>query len=124
MVDEGRLRLAGPSDELIASHDLITAPVPKDGDGEDGGRDRDRGEAALSAQFEGRQHTVVGARAAGRTLTALIRPGSDLPENWIAATPTLEDVVLGYMRNPSAPPLLIAAHQDAAAGPDRKVPAL
>jgi len=110
MMDEGRLRLTGATEELIASHDMITAARAEDG--------------ALSAELEGWCHTVVGARATGRTVTALIRPGSDLPQGWIAATPTLEDVVLGYMRNPLAPALLIEPLQDAAADPNRKAAAL
>lgn len=110
MIDGGRLRLAGGTEELIASHDLITSA-----------RDEDE---ALAMKVEGWSHTVVGASAAGRTVTALIRPGSGLPQDWIAATPTLEDVVLGYMRNPLAPPLLIEAQPDETADPIRKAAAL
>jgi ABC-2 type transport system ATP-binding protein len=110
MLDEGRLRLAGGIEELVASHDLITAAR-----GEDTG---------TAPKIEGWCHTVVGASAAGRTLTALIRPGSCVPEDWIAAAPTLEDVVLGYMRNPQAPPLLIEPLEDAVPDPSREAAAL
>ena len=109
MIDEGRLRLAGATEELIASHDVVTAA-------------RDEG-TALSVELEGWCHTVVGARATGRAVSALIRPGSSLPEDWIAAAPTLEDVVLGYMRNPSAPPLLTDSREHAVSDSNREAAA-
>lgn len=94
MIDEGRIRLAGDIDELIACHTVITGACS------DGG----------APPSELRLHTVIDARTAGRSTTALIRPGALLPEDWIAAAPTLEEVVLGYMRDPLAPPFATEPH--------------
>ena len=90
MLDSGHVRLAGEIDELVALHTVVTGAC------DDG----------TELPQELRWHTVIGARTAGRATTALIRPGALLPHGWVAATPTLEEVVLGYMRNPLAPPLL------------------
>jgi ABC-2 type transport system ATP-binding protein len=90
MIDAGRIRLAADTEELIACHTVITAV-------HDEGSESTR-ELGL--------HSVVDARTSGRSITALIRPGALLPDDWIAAAPTLEEVVLGYMRNPLVPPLL------------------
>ncbi|MBV1935305.1 ABC transporter ATP-binding protein [Streptomyces sp. BV286] len=79
----GRIRLGGDPERLIAAHTLITGPV------------RD-----LTG------HTVVESRGTGRQLTALIRPGSPLSDDWQTATPSLEEVLLAHLRNPDAPDLL------------------
>lgn len=95
MIDSGRVRLAGGTDELIASHTLVTAGA----DGAEPWPELDL-------------HTVVSARATGRSITALIRVGALLPDDWIAAAPTLEEVVLAYMRDPLIPPLLAEPYED------------
>jgi len=93
MLDSGRVRLAGEIDELVALHTVVTGAC------DDG----------TELPQELRWHTVIGARTTGRATKALIRPGALLPHGWVAATPTLEEVVLEYMRNPLAPPLLTEA---------------
>ncbi|MFD8385946.1 ATP-binding cassette domain-containing protein [Streptomyces sp. NPDC059679] len=91
LIGGGRLRLAGDTDAVQAAHRLITGPR-----GTDGGTP---GEVA--------RHTVVGTRATGRQLTALIRPSAAVTEDgWIVAEPSLEEVLLGYLGAPDAPPLI------------------
>ena len=96
MIEAGRIRLAADTEELIGCHTVVTAVL---GDG-----------GAMPPELK--LHSVIDARVAGRSTTALIRPGALLPEDWIAAVPTLEEVVLGYMRNPHAPPLLSEGYRD------------
>jgi len=78
----GRIRLGGDPEDLLAAHTLITGPA------------RD-----LTG------HTVVESRDAGRHVTALIRPDGPLPDDWQTATPSLEELLLAYLRNPKAPDL-------------------
>jgi ABC-2 type transport system ATP-binding protein len=96
MIDAGRIRLAADTEELIGCHTVVTAVR---GDG---------GEMPRELKL----HSVIDARIGGRSITALIRPGALLPDDWIAAVPTLEEVVLGYMRNQLAPPLLSGSYRD------------
>ncbi|MES4905252.1 MULTISPECIES: ABC transporter ATP-binding protein [unclassified Streptomyces] len=91
LIGGGRLRLAGDTDAVQAAHRLITGPR-----GTDGGTPR-----------EVARHTVVETRATGRQLTALIRPSAAPGEDgWIVREPSLEEVLLGYLRAPDAPPLI------------------
>jgi ABC-2 type transport system ATP-binding protein len=96
MIDAGRIRLAAGTEELIGCHTVVTAVL---GDG-----------GAMPRELE--LHSVIDARVGGRSTTALIRPGALMPDDWIAAVPTLEEVVLGYMRNQLAPPLLSGSYRD------------
>jgi ABC-2 type transport system ATP-binding protein len=93
----GRVRLAGEADELIAAHACVIAAHAGDG---------------LSHELGA--HTVVEALTVGRQLTALIRPEGPLPPHWNVRRPTLEEMILSYLRCPEAPPLLTA---DACGGP-------
>ncbi|MFE5122488.1 ABC transporter ATP-binding protein [Streptomyces sp. NPDC056669] len=87
----GRIRLAGGTDEIQAAHRLVTGPSATGG-----------GTPAALAR-----HTVVETRTTGRQLTALIRPeGTAAEDGWIVTEPSLEEVLLGYLRAPDAPPLL------------------
>ena len=90
LMDDGQILLAGDTEELIACHTMVTAAV----------------EEGCDTPHELELHSVVDSRASEKAVTALIRPGALLPSDWITATPTLEEVVLGYMRNPSTTPLL------------------
>ncbi|GGX84737.1 ABC transporter ATP-binding protein [Streptomyces minutiscleroticus] len=83
LVGGGRVRLAGEIDDLLAAHTRVTAPAD---------------DADLLSS-----HTVVDSRATGRQLTALIRPTGPLPDTWRASAPSLEELVLGHLRNPEAP---------------------
>ncbi|MFF8832231.1 ABC transporter ATP-binding protein [Streptomyces sp. NPDC015131] len=85
LVDDGRIRLGGAVDDVLAAHTLVTGPA--DGD--------------LAP------HTVVESHVTGRRLTALIRPaGPAVPEPWQTTEPSLEDLLLAHLRAPDAPPLL------------------
>ncbi|MEU1789750.1 ABC transporter ATP-binding protein [Streptomyces sparsogenes] len=93
LVGGGRIRLAGETDALQSAHRLVTGPRGTPG--------------ATPAEIA--RHTVVETRATGRQLTALIRPrGAPAEDGWIVREPTLEEVLLGYLRAPDAPPLLTA----------------
>ncbi|MEU0911490.1 ABC transporter ATP-binding protein [Streptomyces althioticus] len=83
LVGDGKTRLSGEIDDLLAAHARVSAPA----------------EADLSA------HEVVESRTTGRQLSAVIRPSGPLPDDWRTAAPSLEDLVLSYLRNPAAPAL-------------------
>ncbi|MEU6330860.1 ABC transporter ATP-binding protein [Streptomyces sp. NPDC047049] len=88
---EGRLRMAGQTDELVPAHQLVTGVA-----GADGGVPEE-----LS-----RQHTVVESRVTGRQFSALVRPHGPLSDSWDSLTPSLEEVLLAYLRSPDAPTLI------------------
>ncbi|MFE2546472.1 ABC transporter ATP-binding protein [Actinacidiphila glaucinigra] len=86
LLGQGRVRLAGDTDDLLAAHRLLT------GTGADFG-----------------PHTVVEEHPNGRGRTALVRPGGALEGgDWLVEEPTLEELVLAHLRNPGAPALLTA----------------
>ncbi|SBT94202.1 ABC-2 type transport system ATP-binding protein [Streptomyces sp. DI166] len=93
LLGAGRVRLAGPLDDLLAAHRLVTGP----------------------AQDSLDPHTVVESRTTGRQLTALIRPAGPVPASWQTAEPTLEELVLGHLRGPDAPALSLTESEEAAA---------
>ncbi|MFF8727839.1 ABC transporter ATP-binding protein [Streptomyces sp. NPDC015171] len=84
LVGDGRIRLAGEIDELLAAHLRVTG-------------------AAEATRLD--THTVVESRVTGRQLTALIRPAGPVTGDWRTATPSLEELVLAHLRNPGAPSL-------------------
>lgn len=90
----GRVRLAGEIDELLADHTRVVAP-------------------AESADLTG--HTVVDSRVTGRQVSALLRPSGRLTDAWRPTPPSLEELVLAYLRNPQAAPLVPAAPEETAA---------
>ncbi|THA29786.1 ABC transporter ATP-binding protein [Streptomyces sp. A1277] len=83
LVDGGRVRLGGETDDLLAAHALLTGPV------------RDLA-----------PHTVVESRTTGRALTALVRPEGPVDAAWDRAEPSLEELLLAHLRSPEAPALL------------------
>ncbi|KDR60204.1 MULTISPECIES: ABC transporter ATP-binding protein [Streptomyces] len=85
LLGSGRVRMAGPADDLTAVHRLVTGP----------------GGAAELAP-----HTVIESRPHGRGQSALIRPEGPVGPGWECEEPSLEDVLLAHLRNPSAPALL------------------
>ncbi|MFF8938855.1 ABC transporter ATP-binding protein [Streptomyces paradoxus] len=87
----GRVRLAGPLDDLLAAHTLVTG----------------RADDPLGP------HTVVESRTTGRQLTALVRPTGPLGDGLQGDRPSLEEVVLAHLRSPDAPPLLLDAREAA-----------
>ncbi|NUS76835.1 MAG: ABC transporter ATP-binding protein [Streptomyces sp.] len=80
LIGGGRVRLAGEIDELLETHARVST----------------------TADTDLAPHTVVESRTTGRQLTALIRPAAPLPADWRTGTPTLEELVLSYLRNPGA----------------------
>ncbi|MFE7118802.1 ABC transporter ATP-binding protein [Streptomyces sp. NPDC057654] len=89
VVSEGRVRLAGEVDALLPAHALVTGAQTEDG---------------MPPQLD--LHTVIESHTVGRQFTALIRPVGKVGNDWRISTPTLEEVLLGYLRTPDAPPLL------------------
>ncbi|MFF8790291.1 ABC transporter ATP-binding protein [Streptomyces sp. NPDC015125] len=88
---EGRLRMAGQTEELVPAHQLVTGVA-----GDDGG---------VPEELR-RQHTVVESRVTGRQFSALVRPHGPLSDSWDSLTPSLEEVLLAYLRSPEAPTLI------------------
>ncbi|WP_405458674.1 ABC transporter ATP-binding protein [Streptomyces sp. NBC_00101] len=85
LVDGGRIRLAGGTEEILAAHAVLT------------------GQAADLAP-----HTVVESRTTGRQLTALVRPEGPVDHGaWAVAAPSLEELLLAHLRSPDAPALTI-----------------
>lgn len=80
LIGGGRVRLAGEIDDLLAAHTRVSAPATTD----------------LAP------HDVVESRTTGRRLSALIRPSGPLPGDWSTGAPSLEELVLSYLRNPEA----------------------
>lgn len=80
LVDDGRVRLDGPIDDLLAAHVLLRGPV-----------------ADLAP------HTVVDSRTTGRQLTALVRREGRVEGPWETTQPTLEDLLLAHLRASKTP---------------------
>ncbi|MEV1064732.1 ABC transporter ATP-binding protein [Streptomyces sp. NPDC050263] len=100
LVGGGRVRLAGEIDDLLAAHARVSTTVSVD-------------DSPAQAP-ELAPHTVVESRVTGRQLTALVRPAGPLADDWRTSTPTLEELVLAYLRNPQAAPLAAAQPEEAA----------
>ncbi|MFJ6013140.1 ABC transporter ATP-binding protein [Streptomyces sp. NPDC092952] len=84
LVDGGRIRLGGGTDDLLAAHTLLTGPV------------RDTA-----------PHTAVESRTAGRIQTTLVRREGPVDTGvWETAEPSLEELLLAHLRSPGAPALL------------------
>ncbi|MEV4680855.1 ABC transporter ATP-binding protein [Streptomyces kurssanovii] len=91
LVDGGRVRLAGETEDLIAAHTLVTGPV---------------------ADLPG--HIVVESRTTGRQLTALVRGSRAVGGGWQTARPSLEELLMAHLRSPDAPPLVTPSAEVAA----------
>ncbi|MFD5265171.1 ABC transporter ATP-binding protein [Streptomyces sp. NPDC058335] len=96
LIGGGGVRLAGEIDELLAAHARVSAPA----------------ESTESGELDA--HTIVESRVTGRQLTALLRPSGPLADDWRPTAPSLEDLVLAYLRNPQAAPLTPAHPEEAA----------
>ncbi|MEV7235248.1 ABC transporter ATP-binding protein [Streptomyces sp. NPDC051020] len=84
LVDGGRVRLGGETEDVLGAHALLTGPV------------RDLA-----------PHTVVESRTTGRRLTALVRRQGPVDTTvWEASEPSLEELLLAHLRSPQAPALL------------------
>nr|WP_116214823.1 ABC transporter ATP-binding protein [Streptomyces olivoreticuli] len=93
-VSEGRVRLAGEVDELLGAHRLVTGAHLVEG---------------VPPQIA--RHAVVESRAVGRQFTALIQTRGPVEGDWKVTAPSLEEVLLGYLRSPGTPALLTADAQ-------------
>ncbi|MER8035770.1 ABC transporter ATP-binding protein [Streptomyces hydrogenans] len=80
LVQNGRIRLDGAIDELLAAHTLLTGPI-----------------ADLAP------HTVVDSRTTGRQLTALVRREGPVEGVWESSEPSLEQLLLGHLRGSRSP---------------------
>jgi ABC-2 type transport system ATP-binding protein len=92
LVDGGRVRLAGETEDLLAAHTLLTGPVADLPD-----------------------HTVVESRTTGRQLTARDPRTSAVGGGWQAARPSLEELLMAHLRSPDAPALLTPSAEVAVA---------
>lgn len=89
LIADGRVRLAGEVEDLLAAHTVLV------------GRHETAGPPREFAA-----HTVVESRVTGRQLTALVRPEGPVAGEWRASEPSLEEVLLAHLRVPGAPALL------------------
>jgi ABC-2 type transport system ATP-binding protein len=86
VLSSGRVQLMGDIAELLAHHVILTGP-------------------AAEAGLPGSDFTVVQALRASRQAQLLVRtagPPAPAPAGWEAAEVTLEELVLAYLREPSA----------------------
>jgi ABC-2 type transport system ATP-binding protein len=81
LIGDGRVRLSGEIDDLLQAHTRVS----------------------VLADTDLAPHTVVDSRTTGRQLSALIRPAGPLSGDWRTGAPSLEELVLSYLRNPQAP---------------------
>ncbi|MFE7115254.1 ABC transporter ATP-binding protein [Streptomyces sp. NPDC057654] len=88
LISGGRVRLAGEVEDLLATHSLVVGR--KDGS---------------AHQPELAPHTVIESRTTGRQLTALVRSEGPVTGPYEAVEPSLEELLLGYLRSTDAPSL-------------------
>ncbi|MER7539635.1 ABC transporter ATP-binding protein [Streptomyces sp. NPDC097704] len=81
LVQDGRIRLDGAIDDLLAAHTLLTGPI-----------------ADLAP------HTVVDSRTTGRQLTALVRREGPVEGPWETTEPSLEELLLAHLRTTEGAP--------------------
>ncbi|WP_340377909.1 ABC transporter ATP-binding protein [Streptomyces sp. SS7] len=112
LVGRGRVRLAGEIDELLAAHARVSATAEATDATEGGAGTAGTAVAGLPGLSA---HTVVESRVTGRQVTALIRPAGRLADDWRTSAPSLEELLLAYLRNPEAAPLTPAAPKEALA---------
>ncbi|MFF3205197.1 ABC transporter ATP-binding protein [Streptomyces sp. NPDC002962] len=110
LVGGGRVRLAGEIDDLLAAHTRVSTTTGATGPAPAGVSP----DSAPGGLPELAPHTVVESRVTGRQLTALVRPAGPLAADWRTSTPSLEELVLAYLRNPQAAPLTPAEPEEAA----------
>jgi ABC-2 type transport system ATP-binding protein len=86
LLSGGRVQVMGEISELVAGHAMVSGPAA----------DADR----IAACF-----AVVQSQRAGRQADLLVRAGNGqgaIPEGWEPAAVTLEEIILAYLREPSA----------------------
>ncbi|MBQ0852500.1 MULTISPECIES: ABC transporter ATP-binding protein [Streptomyces] len=90
----GSVRLAGDVDELLSVHTMVTGATEGEG---------------LPASLA--HHSLVESRISGRQFTALIRPEGPVAGPGETDSPSLEELLLAYLRSPDAPPLITPTAQ-------------
>ncbi|MFE0188736.1 ATP-binding cassette domain-containing protein [Streptomyces sp. NPDC058989] len=99
----GRVRLTGAAEDVVGAHALVTGER--------------RGEG-LPPQIAA--HPVVDAQLSGRHFTAVVRPeGAIAPGPWEVAEPSVEELLLGYLRAPDPPAPSAPGGEPAASRPRR-----
>ncbi|MEU2788767.1 ABC transporter ATP-binding protein [Streptomyces sp. NPDC007100] len=123
---DGRVRVAGEADDVIGAHTLLTGPYPGAGTTGDAGASGATGATGATGAIGGAggglppeiaAHTVIESRVTGRQLTALVRRQGPVAGPWTAADPTLEELLLSYLRVPDAPELIAPSAEPRSAGP-------
>lgn len=100
VMSSGRISLAGSIDDVLATHRVLVGPAASAAD--------------LGFLPEG---SVIEARHAARQTTLIVdRPVDPLPEGWVASDPTLDEVVVAYLRAEAG-----AAHAPASTTPQSGV---
>jgi ABC-2 type transport system ATP-binding protein len=85
LMSHGRVQMAGPIDDLLAAHVVLSGPT-------DGAERLAESLAVIQSQHAGR-HTQFVARVDGTT---------EFPSGWVAENISLDELVLAYLREPSA----------------------
>jgi ABC-2 type transport system ATP-binding protein len=101
VINAGRLQLAGAIEDLLGSHRILTGP-------------------AAEQEPVPRRTPVVHARHTGAQAQLLVRtadPAASGPAGWESSPATLEELVLGYLREPGASALPGPAPLPPAASP-------
>ncbi|MFJ4186491.1 ATP-binding cassette domain-containing protein [Kitasatospora sp. NPDC089509] len=88
LVQGGRIRLSGDLDEILDGHQLLSGPA---------------GSAELPPEV------VIEQRIGGRRASALVRTAEPLDGPWESERPSLDELLLGYLRSPAASPA-VASH--------------
>jgi ABC-2 type transport system ATP-binding protein len=84
LLNGGRLQAAGEVDDLLAAHRVLTGP------------------AELAAGVAGRLHPAAGTGTQANLLCRTAGPAEPVPAGFQAHPVSLEELVLGYLRDPSA----------------------
>ncbi|MHA6765274.1 ABC transporter ATP-binding protein [Streptacidiphilus sp. PAMC 29251] len=113
LINNGAVQLAGEVDILLDSHRLVSA-----GADDPGGPPRLDGHLTIETS-PGSDSGSGSGTGRGRA-TTLVRPQGPLPESLDSRAPSLEELLLGYLRTADAPPLITpsarpGARQEAAA---------
>ncbi|WP_169982753.1 ABC transporter ATP-binding protein [Microbispora sp. H10836] len=80
VLNAGRLQVSGDIEELLDGHLVVTGPD----------------EASIAAT------RVVSASRTGRQVSMLVRGAPPLDPRWQARSPSLEELVMGYLRSPES----------------------
>ncbi|WP_078877767.1 ABC transporter ATP-binding protein [Streptomyces sp. 150FB] len=97
LINNGIVRLAGEVDTVIDSHRLLITPAGSPGQG----------------PSPAGHLTIETITTRGESAT-LVRPQGPLPDGPQVRVPTLEELLLAYLRTPDAPPLITPSAQPSA----------